>query len=406
MSLFGSLLRWFDGDDGAFFGIRRIGGRGDDLVVGSFGEDRLSGRSGDDTILGLHGDDILRGGRGEDRLIGGRGEDLLKGGRGDDHLRGGRGEDRLEGGRGDDYLNGGRGNDVLAGGSGNDVLRGGPGADRLLFDPSNPTEGHDLIKGFELGSDKIVLNAADIVRADSDLVSASGDPEGLDGTDFDADDDWRVESSVEGNVVVVHPGGSFEFAGLPFGATTDSFAELLPALEIVGAVVGDDSGELLTGDNQDNVIDAGGGDDELRGLVGDDVLLGDAGADTITGGSGNDLLVGGDGPDQFRFDPSNPNEGNDVIADLDLAEGDAVVLKLSDILDADPDVTQASGDPTALEVGDLDADPDWNVTASANGDVLVEHPGGTIEVAGVPFGPATDSFSELAGLNAIQVDVS
>lgn len=406
MSFFGSLFRWFGSDHLGFFGIRQVGGRGDDLIVGGFGSDRLIGRGGDDVIFGLFGDDRLRGGGGGDRLNGGRGDDVLKGGRGDDRLRGGRGDDVLEGGRGDDVLKGGRGDDVLAGGSGDDILNGGPGADRLLFDPSSPSEGDDLIKGFELGLDKIVLNAADIVRADADLVAASGDPEGLDASDFDADDDWRVEASVSGNVVVVHPGGSFEFAGLPFGATTDSFAELLPALEIVGAVVGDDTGELLEGDAQDNVIDAGGDDDDLRGLAGDDVLLGDGGADDLTGGSGNDLLVGGDGADRFRFDPSNPNEGDDLIADLDLAEGDAVVLNLTDILDADPDLTQASGDPLAFEVGDLDADPDWSVSESANGDIVVNHPGGSIEVAGVAFSAATDEISKLAGLNAIQVDIS
>ena len=141
-------------------------------------------------------------------------------------------------------------------------------------------------------------------------------------------------------------------------------------------------------------------------FAGDQILLGSDEADKLAGGDGNDLLIGGDGPDSFHFDPSNPNEGDDIIGDFKLGEGDAVVLRLSDILDADPDLVEAAGDVTQLEPEDFDADADWAVTTSSNGNLLVEHPGGTIELAGVGVSPATDEISKLAGLNAIQIDVS
>ena len=149
---------------------------------------------------------------------------------------------------------------------------------------------------------------------------------------------------------------------------------------------------------------------DLAGLIadfeGDEVVLGTDGADRLAGGDGDSLLVGGRGPDAFLFDPSNPNEGHDLIADFNLAEGDAVVLRLDDILDADPDLAEAAGDHDELEPQDFDADPDWTVTESPDGNLVVGHPGGSIELQGVQVSPASDDISKLVALNAIQVDVS
>ncbi|MFM9843750.1 MAG: M10 family metallopeptidase C-terminal domain-containing protein [Dongiaceae bacterium] len=340
------------------------------------GHDQITGGDGRDFIFGSFGNDLIDGRGGRDTLLGGFGRDTIHGGSGDDYVNGGAGNDDLKGGLGRDIIVAAAGNDMISGGGGDDRLFGGSGADRFMFDPSNSGEGADSIADFKLGQDKIVLNAADILRADPNLVAASGDPTLLDATDFDADSSWDVVASKDGDVTVVHPNGTIEIDGIKFGDGTDSFAELLPALELTGLVVGTDAGETLTGDKQDNVIAGKGGNDN------------------IAGGSGDDILIGGAGADRFLFNPNNPNEGADAINDFNPAE-DKIVLSVADILAADPDIVAASGDPTKLEPSDFDADPDWDVVASADGDVQIVHPNGTIELNGIPFGPATDSFADL-----------
>ncbi len=80
-----------DGQAGENDLIRRdvenaIGGRFNDLLVGSSGPNELSGLGGNDVISGLGGGDYLDGGRGNDRLTGGRGNDSVTGGSGTDQF--------------------------------------------------------------------------------------------------------------------------------------------------------------------------------------------------------------------------------------------------------------------------------------------------------------------------------
>jgi Ca2+-binding RTX toxin-like protein len=328
--------------------------------------------------IGGHGNDVLRGGRGTDFLFGLGGDDKLFGGAGLDFLFGGAGKDSLYGGGGRDYLYGGSGEDSLYGGSGNDFLNGGGGADKFLFDPSNKGEGKDTIDDFMLGSDKISLNAADILRSDSDITTKTGDASLLDATDFDADSSWAVKASGDGDVVVVHPNGEIELNGIKYGASTDSFAELLPALELTGVVGGTENADHLSG---------GAGDQALFGLGGDDRL---------EGGKGNDVLSGGAGADVFVFNPNRPGEGADLIYDFALGT-DKIELKVADVLASTPGLLALSGDPAAFEFTDLDASPLWNLSASADGDLLVTHPNGTIELNGITFGAGVDTFGEIAG---------
>jgi Ca2+-binding RTX toxin-like protein len=133
-------------------------------------------------------------------------------------------------------------------------------------------------------------------------------------------------------------------------------------------------------------------------------LLGGDGEDILIGGSGDDTLSGGADADDFLFNPDNPNEGSDVITDFAVGE-DKIVLSITDILSADPDLPAADpdGDPDALEIGDFDASDNWNVEASEDGDVTVVHPGGAFELDGIAFGDATDSFAELAALDTIEL---
>jgi trimeric autotransporter adhesin len=330
------------------------------ILFGSWTNDTLKGRGGNDVLFGLWGDDTLFGGNGLDFLFGGAGKDSLFGG----------------GGR--DYLYGGSGDDRLSGGSGNDFLSGGSGADKFLFDPSNKGEGYDGIHDFELGADKIVLNAADILRSDGDIATKTGDTSLLDATDFDADSTWDVLASHDGDVLIKHPNGYIELQGIKFGASTDSFAELLPALELTGVVAGTAGADHLSG---------GAGDQALFGLNGDD---------TLEGGTGNDVLSGGAGADKFVFNPNRPGEGADVIYDFALGT-DKIQLSVADVLASTPGLLALTGDPAAFEFTDLDASPLWNLSASADGDLLVTHPNGTIEINGLQFGAGVDTFGEISG---------
>ena len=122
---------------GVALAATKIGGPGDDALIGTNNPDLLDGRGGDDAIHGKGGDDCEVFATPEDpefefpTLIGGTGDDAIYGNGGDDCLFGGglgrttvleRGEDALYGNEGDDFLNGGQGADAIAGGDGDDLL--------------------------------------------------------------------------------------------------------------------------------------------------------------------------------------------------------------------------------------------------------------------------------------------
>ena len=161
------------------------GNEGDDSLSGDVGNDRLLGDLGNDTLLGGDGNDFMQGGAGtsgllgdgNDLLIGGAGEDTLLGDYGNDTLLGGLGNDFLQGGvgvagisgdgndslvgnEGDDTLFGDFGDDSLIGGVGIDVLTGGPGADVFLYNTTLDGGPGERITDFEIGTDIVLLNAA------------------------------------------------------------------------------------------------------------------------------------------------------------------------------------------------------------------------------------------------------
>ncbi|MEO1194143.1 MAG: calcium-binding protein [Pseudomonadota bacterium] len=174
------------------------------------------------------------------------------------------------------------------------------------------------------------------------------------------------------------------------------FSNFLVGSALDDSLIGTSDRDLINGRGGDDFLSGRGDDDQLEGRAGADDLRGNAGEDVLIGGGGDDLLRGGLDADRFVFDPSNPLEGDDVIVDLNLADGDQLVLNAADVLRVSPNLLSASalGDPTALEGADLDQNPDWTLTQSANGFVVVGHPGGTIEIAGLPFDPSL-SFADL-----------
>ncbi len=134
------------------------GTNGDDTILGKGGNDRLKGKDGDDHIKGGGGNDKIYGGDGDDDLFGGGGNDKMFGDIGNDFLDGGKGNDKLDGGADNDELMGGAGNDQLTGGEGDDIMDGGAGADTFFF--HNLSSGRDDIYNFEVGIDKIVIDAS------------------------------------------------------------------------------------------------------------------------------------------------------------------------------------------------------------------------------------------------------
>lgn len=338
-----------------------------------------AGNDGNNRLRGGNDDDLLDGQGGDDRLIGRKGDDLLLGGEGEDRLYGGRGSDLLDGGDDDDRLSGGRGDDSLIGGSGDDNLHGGKGIDRFVFDPSNATEGADVIEDFTVGEDLLVLTAADIVRSTPDLLSAlaGGDTSAIADpvaflTALDNSADWDLIAAPSGNAQVVHPGGTIEFEGLPFD----------PALSFVGLAGAFDVPAL-------NLQNGSAAAETLEGGRGDDLLNGEAGGDILIGGSGDDLLIGGADADVFRFDPSNGNEGDDTIADFNASE-DKIQLSITDVLDSLEDPLAADG----LQFSDLDASANWGLSSDGT-DSVITHTGGTITLIGVDLSSVT-SFADVA----------
>ena len=80
----------------------RVGGNGNDTLVGDANSDILLGQNGADTLSGLGGKDLLCGGLGNDNLSGGADDDTLSGSLGNDRLTGGTGADFFSGGSGTD----------------------------------------------------------------------------------------------------------------------------------------------------------------------------------------------------------------------------------------------------------------------------------------------------------------
>ena len=134
----------------------------------------LEGTRDADSITGSLNADKIIGHAGRDKLYGGAGNDSLEGKKGHDRLFGQAGDDYLIGHDGRDVLQGNRGNDTLIGGRKADVLRGGDGADTFVFKTNPKSWGKDLIKDFEIGVDRILIEGftkEDVVLTQKDALN-------------------------------------------------------------------------------------------------------------------------------------------------------------------------------------------------------------------------------------------
>jgi Ca2+-binding RTX toxin-like protein len=180
--------------------------------------------------------------------------------------------------------------------------------------------------------------------------------------------------------------------------------------DILSGLAGDDG---LFGGNGNDILNGGTGNDELRGGSGNDILRGDTGNDKLNGGMGNDVLnggsgndelngsvgndvlIGGSGADRFFFNPNQKGEGDDSISDFQLGT-DKIVLSVANVLASTPDLLSLTGNPNGFEPTDLDASPLWNLGASKDGDLVIHHPNGSIELNGITFSPAL-TFGSIIG---------
>lgn len=355
----------------------------------------------------------------------------LKGTTDNDWMAGRGGDDNIRGNVGNDKMFGGNGNDTLRGEVGDDQYTGGDGADVFSIRAGRWAEGNDVITDFERGTDTISLDGATLAQRQANLAGESGDANTVELNDMDAAAGWSVSASANGYVLVTHPTGSFEIEGLLFDATTDSFTKLADILTIDGnaipvgtapdpdpepdpdpnpdpdpdpnpdpnTITGNPWNEWLKGTNNAETLDGLAGNDVVRGYAGDDTLIGGEGDDTLRGEAGSDEMSGNDGADVFRIRSGKWDQGDDVITDFEVGT-DTVLLVAADMLNANPGLAGGDG---VLGLDDLDADGAFTLSESANGNLLIGHQTGSVELNGVAFGNNTDSFVEIANILDIEV---
>jgi hypothetical protein len=289
----------------------------------------------------------------------------LIGAAGPDVLFGWSGEDTLQGGDGSDQIRGFDGSDVIHGGAGDDILQGDAGADTFLLDVSQ--QGADTIVDFSpAAGDVIGLSAAGLAKVGLAEFSSAA---------LDQSADFAIVANADGDVEIQHPGGTLTLNGVAFTeGLTFAQLETENLLAIQGLIQGTDAGEQLTGTDGDDVIDAKGGDDTITPLSGDDIIATGAGRDTV------------------NIDPSNPNEGHDIITnftapnELDPTVGDSINFALAKLLAADPALPAADGDAASLKLADFDASANWTLGSSEAGNLLFTHPGSSVEFSNAVFG--------------------
>ncbi len=228
--------------------------------------------TGDDTVTGnVLGNTITTGGGG-DTVDAGDGDDRIWLGDGNDSAEGGAGDDRIGGMAGADEISGDAGDDILWGGGENDLLNGGADNDALYGDT-----GHDT------------------------LWAGTGDD-----TLFGGNHNDRLEGESGHDEI----NGELGNDALRGGAGFDTLN-------------GGEGNDWLDGGNWGDTLNGGDGSDGLWGAQGNDVMDGGAGDDRLWFGVGDDTVTGGADADTFSFFRYS---GNDVITDLNGAEGDVVRL--------------------------------------------------------------------------------
>lgn len=229
-------------------GATIIGGKGDDVLVGSTGNDSIDGGDGNDTVVGDQGNDLLLGGAGNDSLDGGLNNDTIDGGEGSDTMYGGLNNDTYK------FAN--------ATAAQTDTLR------------ENTGEGTDLL-------DFTPVTTALTVNLTSNTLATHTNR--------------TIKTAVAGQFA--------NFENVVGGTGADKITGNAAANILAGGA-GNDT--LFGGANNDR-LEGNAGNDQLTGDAGLDYLLGgsendklfglDGSKDTLDGGTGTDTLGSGDSID-------------------------------------------------------------------------------------------------------------
>jgi Ca2+-binding RTX toxin-like protein len=344
------------------------GSRFDDDLVGNEEANELAGQAGNDELSGGRGADRLSGGTGFDwanyhnssagvfvSLISGLGSggdaqgdtltgienldgsyehgDVLVGNDGPNDIAGFGGEDSLKGGGGVDELFGGAEDDMLDGGSDADVMFGDHGNDTYYVDNASD----DILEWPGYGSDT--------VRASVSYVLPSGDAEvELLRT---TDDNGIAPINLTGNAIPSQQiignnghntldggGGNDQLIGRRGNDTyivdgdTDTITER--AGEGMDTALARASYTLTAGADVETLAttnDFGTAAINLTGNASGNIVRGNNGSNVINGGGGRDDLTGRGGDDWFRFDTAPSATNVDLIADLNGAGNDTIVLE-------------------------------------------------------------------------------
>ena len=307
-------------------------------INGTDGADRLSGTSGADQMTALNGDDVLLGSAGADTMNGGGGTDLADyqssaagtnvdlmrpiqfGGdaEGDmllsiENIAGSNAADRLAGDSAVNRLLGRDGDDLLTGRGGADHLDGGAGLDTASYVDSPGGVDVALDRSTQLGGDAqgdVLISIERVIGSEfGDVLRGSLTNEQLLG----GGGDDLLHGSVGADLL---DGGS--------GIDRADYA-LSSSSVMIDLAVNLQSGGHAEGDRLYSIENVTGSayKDVLLGNNSGNNLSGGPSADVLNGRGGTDILTGGDGPDRFVFDSVSDAHGDTI---TDFGRGDRIDL--------------------------------------------------------------------------------
>ncbi|WP_284347901.1 type I secretion C-terminal target domain-containing protein, partial [Sneathiella chinensis] len=172
--------------------------------------------------------------------------------------------------------------------------------------------------------------ATDFVEYGTELTSVEHD-----GTVYTLVNGTVTFTTVLGGTFEINADGSYSYAapdnvsGVEEEVFTYTLTDISGDTDTANLTVhvGEDASHMplnWTGTSVADLMHGTANDDVLVGMAGDDTLYGEGGDDYIVGGAGDDTLFGGDGADRFVY--QSANDGEDVIKDFDMTEGDQVNL--------------------------------------------------------------------------------
>ena len=266
-------------------------GDGNDLIVGGdgAGDDSYTGGAGTDTVKYTSANVAIRVDLANGTASGTDiGSDTLAqienviGGKGNDVLIGSAVANRIEGYTGNDAIEGGAGNDTMLGGLGNDTYYVHQSGDQVTEAAAEGTDAvlsylsaYTLTSNVEVGRIMSAGTAGLTGNASGNTLYAAAGNNALNGGGgIDTASYAYATAAVKVSLAVA----TGQITG---GSGTDT-------LTSIENLVGGTANDSLTGSTLANSLDGGAGSDILNAGAGNDVLAGGLGADKLTGGTGAD----------------------------------------------------------------------------------------------------------------------